>query len=75
MFTFDLYTIDSWDKEYFKVFVDDVEVYSYSAFYPETSPRPANCGLDTWNDRIQTVAFSIPHYRSDFVVKLTSTLD
>lgn len=26
-------------------------------------------------DRIQTVAFKIPHYRRDFEVKLTSTLD
>jgi len=29
IFQFDLYTIDTWDNEFFKVFVDGTEVYSF----------------------------------------------
>lgn len=42
--TFDLYTIDTWDNEFFKVFIDGVEVYSISALYTQKTVRNANCG-------------------------------
>lgn len=75
VFSFDLFTVDSWDNEIFKVLVDDIEVYTFTAVSSITTPRTVSCGIQKFLDRISTVAFVVPHYRRDFTVKFTSTLD
>ncbi len=50
VFTFDMYELDSWDGESFRIFVDDTLVYSQSlsasAF---NSPADGSFGSVTWN--------------------------
>nr|AAZ94627.1 granule tip protein 1 [Tetrahymena thermophila] len=76
-FNFDIYTVDSWDNEVFSLYVDDQLVYSLQAQFNTVSPRPINgaCGSASWQDRWQSVTVKLNHYRRQFNVRLTSTLD
>ncbi|EAS00440.2 granule tip protein (macronuclear) [Tetrahymena thermophila SB210] len=76
-FNFDLYTIDSWDNEVFNLYVDDQLVYSLQALYNQPSPKPINgtCGQVGMLDRLQSVTVKLNHYRKQFNVRLTTTLD
>lgn len=44
-------------------------------FETVSSARPVNCGIGANLDRIVAVGIKIPHYRRDFTIALTSTLD
>lgn len=50
-------------------------VYKFSTQYNTESVRPANCGWTAFKDRVTSVGIKIAHYRRDFTVTLTSTLD
>ncbi|EGR30043.1 zinc finger lsd1 subclass family protein, putative [Ichthyophthirius multifiliis] len=76
--SFDLYLIDSWDKEIFYMFLDDILAYQKTSNIGESNGKiQINCGNQGINfeDRLVQVSVTIPHYKKQFRIKFASNLD
>lgn len=85
---FDLYEIDSWDGEYFRVYINDTQVandlLTWQGFddppnatplFPATSGGMGNYIYSTWNDQSLRYTFTIPTSATSIKLGFGSTLN
>ena len=66
--------IDSWDTETAVCTVDDVEVWTETFVYSDSSIGDV-CGSGSWGEQFIDVEFDIEHYMQGVAIDFTSTLD
>ena len=70
------YYIDSWDKEWMTIYLDNVAVYSYR-FNDNGAARTPICGRTEsgWTEFVQNISVVVPHTASKATVKVQWELD
>ena len=81
-FSFKLYMIDSWDDEYFQLYVDGTLVYSKVRSWANQQDGNFSCGpwkdaanIQFYLDIVVDVVVEIDHSKTDLTLVFTSTLD
>jgi len=70
---FTLYTIDSWDNEHIKVYLDGMEVLSVQMHHEDHEIYA--CGMAKYPELVQLVHVDVPHTSQHAQVQIRSTLD
>ena len=74
MIKFNFLFVDSWDNEFLRVFVDDVQVFQYQHVLNAQGVSPI-CGSTSWNDLSKNFEIPVDHFSTSAKIRIEWTLD
>lgn len=74
MIKFNFLFVDSWDNEFLRVFVDDVQVFEQKHQHNLAGVTPV-CGSTSWRDLQKNFEILVDHIGSSAKVRIEWTLD